>query len=152
MTSVFFGCSMRGGYPNASREELQEIVDLIEGLGHAIVSRHQTEGDWSIKEARLSDTEIHDRDYEWLVKCEAGVFEISNPSLGVGAEISDLLRLGKPVLCLYKQVLEGSVSAYVRGKMGSRHVKTPFECRSYGSMAQAAEIIQDFLERHSGGK
>ena len=105
MTSVFFGCSMRGGYPNASRKELRGMVDLIEGLGHAIVSRHQTESDWTVKESTLSDTEIHDRDYEWLVECEAGVFEISNPSLGVGAEISDLLHLGKPVLCLFKKGL-----------------------------------------------
>jgi len=143
----FFGCSMRGGYGEVSKDQLAQIPDIIEELGHQLASRHQTR-DWETSEIPLSPTQIHDRDYAWLIGSEAGVFEISNPSLGVGGEISDLIHLGKPVLCLLKKGLEDKVSAYTRGKQGSQHVKTLFEVHTYETTADMAIIIKNFLETH----
>lgn len=146
MAKIFFGCSMRGGYSAASREELAEFPELIEKLGHEIASRHQTDKDWARKEARLTETDIHDRDYKWLSESDAGIFEISNPSLGAGGEIADMVHLGKPVLCMFKKGLK-NVSAYTQGKMGSRYISTPFECYAYESMEGAKAKIIEFIGR-----
>ena len=103
MVKVFFGCSMRGGYGSVSKSDLAKIPDIIEGLGYELASRHQT-GEWKQSEASQTKTGIHDRDYTWEIESDCGVFEISNPSLGVGGEISDMIGLKKPVLCLFRVV------------------------------------------------
>ena len=74
-----------------------------------------------------------------------GIFEISNPSLGVGGEISDMIHLGRPVLRLLRKGLEKSVSAYTQGKQGSNYVTTPFECYAYKSAEDAKEKIKSFI-------
>lgn len=145
MVKVFFGCAMRGGQEIVSREELARFPQIIEELGYELASKHQTQKGIIEKEDKLTKTHIHDRDYKWELESDAGVFEISNPSLGVGGEISDMIHQGKPVLCLFKMGLEDKVSAYVQGKMGSQFVKTPFESCSYSDLEDAKSKIQKFL-------
>lgn len=145
---VFFGCAMRGGQSVVSREDLALFPVLIEELGHELASKHQTEKGILQKEDLLTKSEIHDRDYGWILESECGVFEISNPSLGVGGEISDMLHEGKSVLCLYKKEVEKSVSAYILGKDGSSMpFKAKCECHAYESMEDAKLIIRTFFDK-----
>ena len=146
MKKVFFGCSMRGGQAKVSREELAKFPQMIQALGYTLPSTHQTEEGIVEREQALTTTHIHDRDYEWLLESRAGVFEITNSSIGAGGEISDMLSLGKPVLCLYKKSEENSVSAYCRGKKGSRYVKTYFDAYGYEDVEDAKNKIKSFLE------
>ncbi|MFA4855090.1 MAG: nucleoside 2-deoxyribosyltransferase [archaeon] len=148
MLKIFFGCSMRGGYANASREELIQIQGAIKELGFRLATEHQTKEGIFEEESRLNDAQIHDRDFKWLQESDIGIFEISNPSLGVGGEITDIVHLGKPVLCLFKKHLGKAVSAYIKGKQGSKFVKTPFECRPYQTIGEAKEIIRKFAEKN----
>lgn len=145
---VFFGCSIRGGHELVSLEELQEISNIIESLGYQLVSKHQTESGIIAKEDLLPDTQIHDRDYRWIIEVDVGIFEITNHSTGAGCEISDMIHLGKPVLCLYKRALEKSVSSYAKGKQGSVYVKTPFSRYAYIMIAEIKPIIKQFIEKH----
>lgn len=147
-TTVYFGCSMLGGYGFLSQEELAKFPKLIVGLGYLLATDHQTQPDVLEREAKMDHTFIHDRDYEWLMNSDLGIFEISNPSLGVGGEISDMIHLNKPVLLLYKEGLEERVSAYVRGKQGSKFVKSPVECQSYRDRLDVKIKIQSFVESH----
>ncbi len=150
MVKIYFGCAMRPGRENVSEAELAELVKAIEGLGHELASKHTVQRGIVEAERKSLNTAIHDRDYAWLRESEAGIFEISNPSLGVGAEISDLLHLGKPVLCLFKKGFEKNVSGYVQGKQGSKFVGPRIECRSYLGREEAKAAIAKFLE--SGAK
>ena len=84
-----------------------------------------------------------------MLEADVGIFEISNPSLGVGGEISDMIHLKRPVLCLFKKGLEKEVSAYTQGKQGSRYVSTHFECYAYESPEDAREKIDRFISTHS---
>lgn len=145
---VFFGCSMRGGQAVVSREELAQFPEIIESLGFVLASKHQTEKGVLEKENALTPVAIHDRDYDWLLASDVGVFEISNPSLGVGAEIADMLHMGKPVLCLFSGDKD-KVSAYIRGKEGSKHITTSFAAKRYASLAEAKRLIEDFVTRHA---
>jgi 8-oxo-dGTP pyrophosphatase MutT (NUDIX family) len=146
-TTVYFGCSMAGGYVNVKKEELAEFPGIIVKLGHRLATDHQTRPGIIEEEAKLHETYIHDRDYRWMMESELGVFEISNPSLGVGSELSDMIHLGKPVLLLFKKGLGKRVSAYIRGKCGSSFVKSPIECVAYEDMTEAGEAIRGFIDR-----
>jgi len=142
---IFWGCSMRGGYPNVSQDEIRQIVAGMKKLGIRLASEHQMAEGVLDQEDNLTAEEIHDRDYSWLLGSSAGIFEISNPSLGVGGEIADMLHLGKPVLCLYKGD-ERNVSAYIRGKASSRYLKSNLICRRWETVEQSLEIIRAFVE------
>jgi hypothetical protein len=152
MAKIFFGCSMLGGHDRVSRNELARIPDIIEGLGHELASRHQTQPGITKEEDKRGKTEIHDRDYAWEKESDMGIFEISNPSLGVGGEISDMVHMGKPVLCIFKRGLEKTVSNYIQGKQGSRFVKTPFEFHAYETLEGLKEKIREFVVAHSKTK
>lgn len=145
---VYFGCSMLGGYAAVSREEIARLHKEIAALGYQLASDHQTQPGVLEREAKLEPTAIHDRDYEWLLDSDVGVFEISNPSLGVGSEVSDMIYSGKPVLMLFKQGLEDKISSYLRGKVGSKYVSCPVECHAYRDLNDAAEEIRLFIDTH----
>lgn len=134
---VFFSCSMRGGYGRVPQQELRKIPDIIEELGMEVISRHQTSENFAELESQLTDQQIHDRDYRWLQEADLVIAEITNPSLGVGAEIADAVHLGIPVLCVYKREYEAVISAYIRGKTG-------VVCRPYTDHDELREIIQAF--------
>jgi nucleoside 2-deoxyribosyltransferase len=134
---VFFSCSMRGGYGRVTQAELRQIPDIIEALGLEVISRHQTTENFMDSESKLTDTEIHDRDYRWLQDADLVIAEITNPSLGVGAEIADAVHLGIPVLCVYKREFENQISAYISGKTG-------VFCRAYADYDELKEAIKEF--------
>ncbi len=131
---IFFSCSMRGGFSRLAQEELRKIPDIIEELGLMVISRHQTSENFEESESRLTEQEIHDRDYRWLNDADVVIAEITNPSLGVGAEIADAVNLGIPVLCVYKKEYEHQISAYIRGKAG-------VVCGAYSDYGELKDII-----------
>ena len=145
---VYFGCSMRGGYAAVSREEVARLQQRIAELGYRLASHHQTQPGVLEREAKLEPSLIHDRDYRWLLDSDVGVFEISNPSLGVGSEISDMIFAGKPVLMLFKHGLEDKISSYIRGKVGSQYVSCPIECHAYSDVNDAGNRIRTFIDDH----
>lgn len=146
MVRIYFGCSMRGGFSAVSQEEIRGIHLVVKEIGHELASEHQSSSTFQTDEAPYSNVHIHDRDYGFLKSSEMGIFEISNPSLGVGGEISDMIAMRKPVLCLFKKGLEDKVSAYTQGKQGSKYVETPFECYAYESVEDAKKKMSHFIE------
>ncbi len=130
---------MRGGYSRVTQAELRKIPDMIEELGFELISRHQTQEDFIRSESRLTERQIHDRDYRWLVDADSVIAEITNPSLGVGAEIADAIHLEIPVLAVYKREYDDQISAYIRGKAG-------VVCRAYSDHEGLKEVIRAFLQ------
>lgn len=139
---AFFGCSMRGGFPYVSREFLQQIPKALENIGLELMSNHQTQEGILDKENQRTTVEIHDRDYAWLEGCEITVFEISNPSDGVGGEIADAVYLDKPILGLYQRP-ESEISAYTRGKI-EKHSKGRHA--QYKDLDDLKRITNEFVD------
>lgn len=145
---VYFGCSMLGGYAAVPREEIARLQEHIGELGYRLATDHQTQPGVLEREAKLEPASVHDRDYQWLLDSDVGVFEISNPSLGVGSEISDMISSGKPVLMLFKNGFQDKISSYIRGKAGSRFVACPVECQAYTDLKDAGHRIRAFINAH----
>jgi len=143
---VYFGCSMLGGYALVSREDIAGFPKLIQKLGYRLASDHQLQPGVLEREAKLEPAYIHDRDFQWLLDSDVGVFEISNPSLGVGSEISDMIYADKPILMLFKHGLEEKISSYLRGKAGSKYVTCRVECHPYRDLEDAGAKISEFIE------
>ncbi|HDS45829.1 MAG TPA: hypothetical protein ENN68_07045 [Methanomicrobia archaeon] len=137
---VFFSCSMRGGYSRVKQAELRKIPDMIEELDLELLSRHQTQANFAERESRLTNQQIHDRDYRWLEEADLVIAEITNPSLGVGAEIADAIHLKLPVLAVYKREYEDQISAYIRGKPG-------VVSRAYSDHGELKERIREFIQQ-----
>jgi len=143
---------MLGGYAAVSKEEIARLQKRIAELGYRLASDHQTQPGVLEREAKMEPRLIHDRDYRWLLDSDVGVFEISNPSLGVGSEISDMIYAGKPLLMLFKHGLEDKISSYIRGKVGSKYVSCPIECHDYSHLHDAGDQIKAFIDAHCGKK
>ncbi len=139
---VFFACSMRGGQGVVDQEYLRQIPEVLKELGLELVSEHQTQEGIIQKEDELTPADIHDRDYTWIKDSDVLIAEISNPSLGVGGEISDAIPFGRPVLAIYQQA-PNKVSAYARGKLDvydkGYHVQ-------YKSLDGLRDIVSGFMD------
>ena len=146
MVKVFFGYSMRGGYQILNKEKLRVLFNHIQDMGFEIVTKKffDLEGDKS----NLSDQDIFESDFKGMQEADVGIFEISNPSLGVGSEITDMIHMKKPVLCLYREDLYNIVSANILGKESSDYIQSPFKALAYDSEEDIEKKIKEFVETH----
>ena len=133
---VYFACSMRGGYQNTGLVNLKKLTGVLQKAGFDVLTTHTTEDGSIEKENSLDTAHIYERDYRWIEQCNFMVAEISNPSLGVGAEISDAIVLKKPVIGMFS-IDELKVSAYILGKL-----KKSENCRHSGY-----DDEDDFIEK-----
>ena len=110
----------------------------------------------SIAEKNLTDTEILERDMQWLSQCHVVVAEVTQPSLGVGFEIARAITLNKPVLCLFRpssgyrkknigystrKLFCLGLSALIRGCANNRS----FFVGNYEQREDFEKFIQDFM-------
>jgi len=116
--------------------------ELIGFLSSKVEVLTEHVGDSSLGQAGekdLSDKEIYQRDLEWLESADAVIAEVTNPSLGVGYELGIAEKLGKPVLCLYKDSSDDTkLSAMVSGNQ-------KFRTFLYHDLDQAKEEIVSFI-------
>ncbi len=113
---IYFACAMHGSFSNTGFSTLKELRTALQQAGFTLVTTHQTEDNIKEIEEPLGSEHIYKRDRKWIEECDIVVAEISNPSLGVGAEITDAIYLNKPVIGLY--ATEGkNISMYTRGQL-----------------------------------
>jgi nucleoside 2-deoxyribosyltransferase len=101
MKNIYFCGSIAGG--RQYLEVYQKIVTHIKAAGRRVLTEHVVHPDVLAMEKRYTPEQIYLRDIEWLKECDGVIAEVSNPSLGVGYEVCYALRIGKPVLCLYRR-------------------------------------------------
>ncbi len=134
---IYFAASIRGG-----RKDQNKYNELIGFLSSKVEVLTEHVGDSSLGQAGekdLSDKEIYQRDLEWLESADAVIAEVTNPSLGVGYELGIAEKLGKPVLCLYKDSSDDTkLSAMVSGNQ-------KFRTFLYHDLDQAKEEIVSFI-------
>ena len=134
---IYFAASIRGG-----RKDQNKYNELIGFLSSKVEVLTEHVGDSSLGqtgEQDFTDKEIYQRDLEWLESADAVIAEVTNPSLGVGYELGIAEKLGKPVLCLYKDSSDDTkLSAMVSGNQ-------KFRTFLYHDLDQAKEEIVSFL-------
>ena len=135
---IYFAASIRGG-----RKDQNKYNELIGFLSSKVEVLTEHVGDSSLGqtgEQDFTDKEIYQRDLEWLESADAVIAEVTNPSLGVGYELGIAEKLGKPVLCLYKDSNDKTkLSAMVSGNQ-------KFRTFLYHDLDQAKEEIVSFID------
>ncbi len=134
--NIYFSCSITGG--RKDEEVYQALVKYLLENQHEVPTAHLSSPDVLALEAAALPQEVYLRDVAWVRGCQAVVAEVSTPSHGVGYEIALALSLGKPVLCCYQTGKKVS-------KMITGNTSPGMLVREYTSIAQAVEIVHNFL-------
>jgi len=103
-----------------------------------ILTEHVGNADVEKSENNYTESQIHDRDMNWLSESDIVIAEVSTPSLGVGYEIGRAVEAGKPVLCLYHIKADFELSAMISG---CRNVKV----FRYNDLDDACGEIEEFI-------
>ena len=135
---IYFSASISGGrkYLNIYKK----IVDYLKSHGHHVFTEHIVLDNVLELEKKLTPTSIYERDMKLLNECDVVIAEVSNPSLGVGYEVCQALRLKKPTLCLFQidifvsRIIIGNTSPYIT--LGE-----------YKDTAMLIHLIDKFLHR-----
>lgn len=131
---VYFCGSIRGG-----RSDRDIYAQLIEHISKYAVVLTEHIGDPNVNaDHELSDQKIHDRDIKWLQDSDLIIAEVTQTSLGVGYEIGRAIEMGKPIICLYRQIADARLSAMISGCAEIRTFK-------YTNLSEAEEFLDTIL-------
>jgi nucleoside 2-deoxyribosyltransferase len=133
---IYFSASVRGGRGDV--EIYTEIIKLLKIYGE-VITEYLGNKDLSDQgETELSDKKVYERDVEWIKSADVFVAEVTTPSLGVGYEISFAEKLGKRVLCIYREIPGKRLSNMVSGNKN-------LVVKIYKTIDDLPEIFKDFL-------
>lgn len=138
--NIYFCGSIRGGRDLASI--YAEMIALLVSYGRVLTEHLGSDEVIEAKDRVLSDKEIHDRDLQWIVESDLLVAEVTVPSLGVGYEIGRAIEMGKPVLCLFKEGSEYTISAMIAGS-------DKVEMKYYQSLDEVKDLFEAFFSLHA---
>ena len=109
---IYFTASVAGG--RKYLEQYQEIVAILKKLGHLVLSEHIAKENLS-QEEKLAAVEIFRREKRNIDFSDGVVAEVTQPSTGVGSEISYALSHEKPVLALFYKESQNLLSPMIAG-------------------------------------
>ncbi len=134
--NIYFAASIRGG--RADREIYSSIISELKKYGK-VLTEHIADPNISSSGEEITDTQIYNRDMEWLREADVVIGEITTPSLGVGYEIGQAEAMGKRILCFYREVDGKKVSAMIAGSQGVKVSK-------YETVQDVSKILEDYLK------
>ncbi|MEA3462070.1 MAG: nucleoside 2-deoxyribosyltransferase [Bacteroidota bacterium] len=138
--NIYFCGSIRGGRDLAASYE--KMIGWLGIYGKVLTEHLGSDEIIERKDRILTDKDIHDRDLQWIVESDVVVAEVTVPSLGVGYEIGRAIEMGKPVLCLFKEDSEFTLSAMIAGS-------DRVEMKYYRSMEEAKDLLDAFFNAHA---
>src|ERR1700692_2191895 len=132
---IYFGFTVAGD--RSAIDTARKVVQLLEDLGHQVLTRHLVDDDAWDADRRISAQDVYRRDMAWLEQCEIFIAEVSGSSFGLGFEAGYLLgATNKRVILLYLRELEHKVSLLIRGNLHANCTLVP-----YAAVEEAEEVI-----------
>lgn len=133
---IYFVGSIRGGRQDAAI--YSQIISYLKKYGE-VLSEHIGNKVLTSEGEDRNDTEIHNRDLEWLLGSDVVVAEVTTPSTGVGYELGRAVENKKEILCLYRETEGKKLSAMISGC-------NDLDVFEYRDLKEAKKIIDDFFE------
>lgn len=96
---IYFAASITGG--RKDKEIYFQIIKLLKNYGQ-VLTEYIGDKNLSNSGENKSQKYIYQRDLEWLKASDYIVAEVTQPSLGVGFEISKAEQWNKKIICLYR--------------------------------------------------
>jgi nucleoside 2-deoxyribosyltransferase len=114
---IYLACTVRGDRGAVRLTGI--LADLLEELGHTVLTRHLLLDDADAQEGQLSERAVFERDIQWLDAADVLVAEASGSSYGVGFEVGYVAgraaQTGQRVLLLYDAARRPVVSRLIAG-------------------------------------
>jgi nucleoside 2-deoxyribosyltransferase len=114
---IYLACTVRGDRGAVRITRL--LADLLEQLGHTVLTRHLLLDDADAQEGQLSEREVFERDVRWLDEADVLIAEASGSSYGVGFEVGYVAgraaRTAQRVLLFYDAARRPFVSRLIAG-------------------------------------
>jgi 2'-deoxynucleoside 5'-phosphate N-hydrolase len=140
---IYFGFTVAGD--RSTVETARRIVQLLEELGHEVLTRHLVSDDAWAADRLITPQQVYQRDMAWLEQCDIFLAEVSGSSFGLGFEAGYLLgATRKKVILFYRLDLEKKISLLITGNTHSSCTVVP-----YSSAAEVETFIKSNLRRDS---
>ncbi len=113
---IYFGFTVAGN--RSSVEAARRMVNLLEAMGHRVLTRHLVQDDAWESDRLISPQDVYTRDIRWLQECDCFIAEVSGSSFGLGFEAGYLLgSTSKKVVLFYRRDLEKKISLLITGNI-----------------------------------
>ena len=137
---IYFAGSIRAGRDD--QDLYQQLIQQLKRHG-SVLTEHVGDPDLTqLGDDGPSDQVIFERDMGWLAEADLMVAEVTQPSLGVGYEISRAESLGIPVLCLFREQNGRRLSAMISGD-------PQITVTRYTTVPEALVHIDRFIDHNS---
>ena len=140
--NIYFGFTVAGD--RSSIATARAIVELLEGMGHVVLTRHLVQDDAWEADRLITPQQVYQRDMRWLAESDCFFAEVSGSSFGLGFETAYILgATDKDVVLFYRRDLENKISLLITGNTHPRCTLVPYseveEIRAFvGSRMTAA--------------
>jgi hypothetical protein len=122
---IYFGFTVAGD--RSSLGMAKRVVQLLEELGHEVLTRHLVDDDAWEADRLISPQDVYRRDMNWLRECQLFIAEVSGSSFGLGFETGYLLgATTKKVILLYRFDVEKKVSLLIIGNTHPNCTLVPY--------------------------
>lgn len=115
--NIYLACTVRGD--RGAVGAIRLLADLLEQLGHTVLTRHLLLDDVDAQEGQLSEREVFERDLRWLEAADVLIAEASGSTYGVGFEVGYVVgraaRTTQRTLLLYDAARRPFVSRLIAG-------------------------------------
>ncbi len=134
---IYFAGSISGGRDDAAL--YSKIIDLLQNYGDVLTEHIGNSGLSDQGEQDFTKDYIFKRDVALLESSDWVVAEVTAPSLGVGYELGISEKLGKNVLCLFRENSGKRLSAMVEGN-------SSFITQYYSEFLELENIFNKYLK------
>jgi len=122
---IYFGFTVAGN--RATIETARRVVQLLEGAGHEVLTRHLIDDNAWERDRLITPQEIFARDMKWLQECDLFIAEVSGSSFGIGFETGYLLGTShKKAILFFRRESEKSISLLITGNTHSNCTLVPY--------------------------
>ncbi len=123
--NIYFGFTVAGD--RSSIATARAIVELLEGMGHVVLTRHLIQDDAWEADRLITPQQVYQRDMRWLVESDCLMAEVTGSSFGLGFETGYVLgATDKDVVLFYRRDLENKISLLITGNTHPRCTLVPY--------------------------
>lgn len=110
--NIYFAASITGG--REDQDLYLQIIKLLKNYGQ-VLTEHIGNKKLSNTGENKNSNYIYQRDLDWLKESDYLIAEVTQPSLGVGFEISKAQSWNKKIICLYQPKKNKKLSSMITG-------------------------------------
>ncbi len=133
---IYFSGSMSGGRGQAHL--YPPIIAHLQQYGEVLTEFVADPALTALGDQSRTPEAIYHRDLKLVAQCHALVAEVTVPSFGVGVEVAEAGKLGKPVLALVQPKEGHRLSAMIAGDPN-------VTVAEYHSLAEAQRALDDYF-------